>query len=101
MILLYTAENRFFVNNIHNIMLETGYVVQLRNEFALGASGELPALDTWLEVWVDESDYAAAFHQLQQMLEQQEGADWCCQCCHEMNGSAFEFCWKCGEPDNS
>lgn len=99
--LLYTHENRFLVNNAKNIIENAGIAVMLKNEYAIGAAGELSALDAWLELWVlEEQDFAAAERILQQHFNQPAKSDWRCNHCAELNDGAFDFCWHCQrEPD--
>jgi len=94
---IYTNENLFLVGNAKNIVEESGIEVILKNEYAAGGSGELSPLDTWPELWViHDADYEKAMELLEGASEGQDGSDWRCSHCQEMNGARFELCWKCG-----
>lgn len=94
--LAYQNENRFLVSNAENILRDAGIPVTLRNEYASGAMGELSPLDTWMQVWViNDSDLERAKELLESIEQSATGEDWLCPNCHEINGAAFEYCWKC------
>lgn len=93
--LLYTNENVFLVNNVRNIIENLGIEIVLKNEFAAGAVGEVSPFDTWLELWVEESDYEKATQALVNIDKGDKTTEWVCGQCHELNDPAFEICWQC------
>lgn len=95
--LVYTQANRLLVNNAHNILVDEGYNVVLKNEFAGGAAGDLSPFDTWLELWVADEDFARARNLLQSRLTDSNLPDWTCPNCRETNSASFELCWNCGQ----
>ncbi len=70
----------------------------IKNEFSQGATGEIPATESWPQLWViDEQDFEKA-QQLCTSVEaeqKQNNADWQCSNCNEINASSFEYCWQC------
>lgn len=94
--LIYTNENRFLVNNAKNILQASGIDVVLRNEFAMGAAGDLSPFDSWLELWVvNDADYSQSMQIIRAIPGPEQAADWVCGACHETNGAAFDYCWNC------
>ena len=58
---VYTHENRLLVSNARNILEAEGVELQVRNEYAAGAAGDLAPLDAWMELWVvNNRDYTRA-----------------------------------------
>lgn len=70
-----------------------GIPVELRGEALLGGIGELPTDMQNVQLWVCESQYAAA--QVQLSALNVESPQWQCVQCHEMNEGSFELCWQC------
>ena len=85
--------------NIRNLLREAGIETVLRNEFAGGGIGDLPAFDTWPELWVeDESEFERASEILREIESETPGGDWYCRGCQELNHASFQLCWQCGRP---
>ena len=96
---LFTHENRMIVHNIRNLLAEEGIETQLKNEFAGGAVGDLPAFETWPEIWLeDESKLERPEAIVRTTIEKSSAEDWRCGGCGEANGAAFQICWNCGKP---
>ncbi len=94
---IFTHENPVILHNVRNLLQAEGIETRVVNEFAAGAAGNLPAFDTWPELWLeDDSRYRDAEQVLQQILDQRPGPDWYCRGCQELNDGAFQVCWKCG-----
>ena len=49
---VFTHENRMIVYNMRNLLQGEGIETVMKNEFSGGGVGDLPAFDTWPEVWV-------------------------------------------------
>jgi putative signal transducing protein len=93
--LLYTAENRFLVSNIQNIIENAGISVMLKNEFAGGAAGDLVPLETWMEVWVEDEDVEKASSIIETSFSKTDDQGWVCSQCSEYNDASFDYCWNC------
>ena len=96
---LFTHENRMIVYNMKNLLQGQGIDTLVKNEFSGGGVGDLPAFDTWPELWVDDRHLAQAQSVLQQVAQADERQAWNCPACGEFNEAAFELCWSCGESE--
>ena len=94
---VFTHENRMIVFNMKNLLQAEGIATVVVNEFAAGGAGDLPAFDTWPELWVeDESRFTEAQAVLRSILDDNSGQSWFCRGCQEENDAAFKICWNCG-----
>ena len=94
--IIYTNENNFLVNNIKNIIEAQGIEVFVKNEFAQGAVGEIPAFEAWPELWVvNDSDFDRAMEAVNSQQKTKDNSEWQCESCTEINDASFELCWKC------
>jgi hypothetical protein len=95
--LIYTNENSFLVHHAKNILENIGIKTILKNQYLSGVMGELPPIETWLQLWlVHESDIKIAQTELK-FLETNDAnkVEWSCKSCNETNDGNFEICWKC------
>ena len=98
MIKLFTHENRMIVYNMRNLLRDEGIETMIRNEFAGGGVGDLPAFDTWPELWLqDEARLSQAQSILQQVIDESEAEPWHCGFCGDPTGAAIHLCWSCGQ----
>ena len=94
---IFSHENRMILFNVRNLLRAEGIETRVVNEFAAGGIGDLPAFDTWPELWLDdESRLAEAQAIVDTALHGGGGSAWYCRGCQERNGTAFQVCWKCG-----
>lgn len=97
MMKIFSHENRMILFNIRNPLQAEGIETRVANEFAGGGVGDLPAFDTWPELWLeDEGRLAEAREIIAGVFEGGEGSAWFCRGCQERNQAAFRICWKCG-----
>ena len=95
--MVYTSENRLLVGHARGLLEAQGIEVLMRNEFAAGATGEVPVFETWPELWVvNDRDYDRACGIIADAFRDSAAAPWHCQRCGEENDASFEFCWNCG-----
>lgn len=98
LIRIYSHDNLLIVHNLKNILEHSGVECELRNDFVTSASGEVPPIEAWPEIWVASCDETQARTIIEQAQKPAPGAvSWMCPNCAEDNGPAFEICWKCGE----
>lgn len=95
--LVFTHENSLITGNARGLLEAAGIEVVTRNQFSQGGVGELPAFDTWPEIWVvDDADYPRALELLRTAFSGVGDAEWRCPACAESNDASFEICWRCG-----
>ena len=95
---VFTHENRMIVYNMRNLLQSEGIETLMKNEFTGGGVGELPAFDTWPEVWVrDAAQAELAESILGEVIHANATGDWLCIGCQETNDAAFRICWNCGK----
>ncbi len=102
MLLVYTHPHLYMVEMAAERLRAAGMQVRLRNQFSLGAAGELAPQDTWPELWLEVAQHQQLARQLlADLLSPPTGPDWCCPACQESNDPSFDLCWACGtaKPD--
>lgn len=92
---IFSHPNPMIVANAENVLAAAGVKCELRNSYALGASGGLACQDVWPQLLVADSDIDKA-RQLLRGIASSQGTDWQCPKCGEDNAPAFELCWHCG-----
>jgi hypothetical protein len=84
------------VAHARNVLLTAGMQSELRNQYLGGALGDLPMLETWPALFVEDQDEAAALRILARAAEVVTGAPWTCAQCGEHSEPQFTHCWRCG-----
>ncbi|AKH68290.1 protein of unknown function (DUF2007) [Spongiibacter sp. IMCC21906] len=92
---IFSHPNPMIVANAENVLAAAGIECELRNSFAIGASGGLACQDVWPQLLVADSDIEKA-QCLLKKIAHHDGDDWQCSACGEDNAPAFELCWHCG-----
>jgi hypothetical protein len=87
------------VFQVKQLLDEKGIPCFMKNEFAIGAMGELSPMDVLPEVWVSDDEWLPKAKQFVTEFQQQpiDPSPWICCKCDEENAGAFELCWQCGE----
>ena len=81
---------------MRNLLATYGIEAQLRNANLTGALGELPMLETWPSLWVDDVGYEAASRLVDRELHAPpQGEPWHCDACGERIEGQFTECWRC------
>jgi hypothetical protein len=95
---VYSAPNITLVSIFRNILEEHGITCWIKNEFLSAGTGELPPIECWPQLCVDDDDVPAA----QQLVDEALSAGnapriaWRCDACGEDIEGQFTECWKCG-----
>ncbi|WP_245921763.1 DUF2007 domain-containing protein [Bowmanella denitrificans] len=100
MIRLYCSEDRFQIWQVKELLESRGIPCFVKNEFAIGAMGDLAPFDCAPEVWLTDDEWQPrAKRLLDDWLSEQRQCtqEWRCAHCQEDNGGGFEICWQCGE----
>lgn len=95
---VYTAESIVQVTHVRNLLAAEGIGSELRNDRLAGVIGEIPFLETWPEVWVDELDFERAQELIGEEIHGPGLAEpaWRCPSCEEQIEGQFTECWNCG-----
>lgn len=93
---VYRAATLLEVAHARNLLVAAGIDCEIRNQFLAGAVGELPALETWPQVYVEDDDEVRALRTLVQSRRPPSGSAWVCAGCGEELEPQFTHCWRCG-----
>jgi len=94
--LVFRAASLLQVAHARNVLISAGIDCELRNQYLAGALGDLPMLETWPQLWVDDSFESAALRALAVAAAAPAGTPWTCRQCGEELESQFTSCWRCG-----
>ena len=93
---VFRAASLIQVAHARNVLLTAGIQTELRNQYLAGALGDLPMLETWPQLYVDDADEQAALRALARASAAPVGAAWTCEHCGELLEPQFTSCWRCG-----
>lgn len=93
---VFRAASLLQVAHARNVLYAAGIDSELRNQYLAGALGELPMLETWPQIWVEDAQESAALRALQNAATAPTGASWVCSQCGEELEPQFTTCWRCG-----
>ncbi len=93
---VFRAPSLLQVAHARNLLLSAGIPSEVRNQYLAGALGELPMLETWPQLYVDETDEYRALRVLREIEARPGGAPWTCASCGECLEPQFTSCWRCG-----
>jgi hypothetical protein len=93
---VFRAASLLQVAHARNVLIAAGIDSELRNQYLAGALGDLPMLETWPQLWVEDALEAAAQRALEKAATAPTGAPWVCPQCGEQLEPQFTSCWRCG-----
>jgi len=93
---VYRAASLLQVAHARNVLITAGVRCELRNVYLAGALGELPMMETWPQLYVDDADEGYALGILARAAKAPGGAPWTCDGCGESLEPQFTCCWRCG-----
>jgi hypothetical protein len=93
---VFRAASLIQVAHARNVLLTAGIESELRNQYLAGALGDVPMLETWPQLYVDDADEQAALRALARASQAPGGAPWICEQCGEALEPQFTSCWRCG-----
>jgi Putative prokaryotic signal transducing protein len=93
---VFRAASLLQVAHARNLLLTAGIASELRNQYLAGALGDLPMLETWPQLYVDDDDEQLALRALARGTAAPTGAPWTCTECGEQLEPQFTSCWRCG-----
>ncbi len=87
-----------FIGYLRRALEDHGIGCTVRNEYLLGAAGDLPPNECWPELWItDERDQEPAERLLRVLTQSFEDTPpWQCPGCGERIEGQFSHCWNCG-----
>jgi hypothetical protein len=93
---VYRAPTLLQVAHARNVLVAAGIACELRNQYLAGAMGELPLIETWPQLYVDDADELPALRALARAAAAPAGEAWVCPGCDELLEPQFTTCWRCG-----
>ncbi len=93
---VYRAASLLQVAHARNVLITAGIPCELRNQYLAGALGDLPMMETWPQLYVDDDDERLALGALARAAAAPVGAPWTCGTCSEQVEPQFTHCWRCG-----
>jgi len=93
---VYRAATLLQVAHARNVLISAGIDCELRNQYLAGALGDLPMMETWPQLYVDDADERYALSVLARASAVPVGAPWVCPGCGENCEPQFTQCWNCG-----
>ena len=93
---VFRAASLLQVAHARNVLTAAGIESELRNQYLAGALGDLPMLETWPQLYVEDADEPAALRALARAASAPSGASWTCEHCGEVLEPQFTSCWRCG-----
>lgn len=93
---VYRAPTLLQVAHARNVLIAAGIQCELRNQYLAGALGDLPMMETWPQLYVEESDEQYALGALSRAAAAPKGMPWVCADCGEELEPQFTQCWRCG-----
>ena len=93
---VYRAATLLQVAHARNVLLTAGIQSELRNQYLSGALGDLPLMETWPQLFVDDTEEAFALNALARAETSPRGSTWRCPACGEESEPQFTQCWRCG-----
>jgi hypothetical protein len=93
---VFRAASLLQVAHARNLLISAGIDSELRNQYLAGALGDLPMLETWPQLWVEDAQEGAALRALARASAAPQGSPWTCPQCGEELEAQFTSCWRCG-----
>lgn len=82
---------------VADLLGTAGIEVRIFNQYAQSASGEIPPVAAWPQVWVlDDAQLARARTLIGEFLNRPASGTRRCPRCGEDNPANFLSCWACG-----
>ncbi len=94
---VYSAQNIALVSIMQNILEGSGIKCWLKNEFLSAGIGEIPPIESWPQVCVEDDDYPEAKRIIDETLSAKDLTAWKCDSCGEEIEGQFTECWNCGK----
>jgi hypothetical protein len=93
---VYRAASLLQVAHARNVLITAGIPCEMRNLYLAGALGDVPMMEAWPQLYVEDADLDYALSVLKRASSVQAGAPWICEGCSEQLEPQFTCCWRCG-----
>jgi hypothetical protein len=93
---VYSAPNLTLVSIVRSVLEGCGIRCWLKNEFLSAGVGDLPPIECWPQLCVDDADFTEAQRIVDEAMVSRELTAWHCASCGESSEGQFTECWKCG-----
>jgi hypothetical protein len=93
---VYSASTISIVSIFQNILEGHGINCWIKNEFISAGIGQIPPIECWPQLCVDDDDFSEAERIVAEALVVKESTPWKCDSCGEEIEGQFTECWKCG-----
>jgi hypothetical protein len=94
---LYVAANNVETILLIEVLKSKGIPAFALKDVLQGALGEIPFIETWPEVWLEQdSQYEIAKKVVDDWQSTKTLGSIVCDACEEHSPSEFELCWNCG-----
>lgn len=97
---IYSHANLALAGYVQGVLADHGIECRLRNQFLAGVAGELPPVECWPQVVVDddrlEAQAKALVEELLREADHRPLPEWRCPGCGELIEGQFTACWSCG-----
>jgi hypothetical protein len=95
---VYSAPNLVMVAHYRTLLESLGIASRIRNEYLAGAAGELPPVECWPQLCVEDAFEQRAQTALREVLQGNPHGHkaWTCAGCGEVIEGQFTECWNCG-----
>lgn len=94
---VYSASNISLVSIVQNILERHGISCWVKNQYLSAGIGELPPIECWPQLCVENEDFWTAKQIVDEALSENELKSWICEACGEEIEGQFAVCWKCGK----
>ena len=102
--LVYTADNVAMAWHVRNLLEQYDIAAIVRNDKLYSVAGEMPVHECLPEVWVEEQLMVRRAEQIIRKLAipvSEQGEEWKCKNCGEVNAASFDLCWNCQDTNEA
>ena len=94
---VYSASNISLVSIFQNILEAYGIRCWMKNQYLTAGVGEIPPIECWPQLCVDDDDYEESKRIVDEALAEKDLPVWKCASCGEVIEGQFTDCWNCGK----
>jgi Putative prokaryotic signal transducing protein len=98
---VYSASNISLVSVFQSLLEGHGIKCWIKNEYLIAGIGEIPPIECWPQLCVNDEDFAEAKRIVEEELVEKDMASWKCSSCGEEIEGQFAVCWNCGKSDKN